>query len=111
MRSLYPIRAPGRPGTGNFCLRSGIAEYQWKQVFLPPGTRLCASFSGQNYFAQVEGDAIKCGEQAMSPSQFANLQTAHSQPPGAETTRRRPAPPSTRNAAKRAWSKTIMCAS
>ena len=33
----------------------------------------CASFGGQNYFAQVEGDAIKCGEQVMSPSRFANL--------------------------------------
>jgi len=24
MRTLYPIRAPGRPGMGNACLRSGI---------------------------------------------------------------------------------------
>ena len=29
--------------------------YQWKQVFLPDGTRLRASFGGRNYFAQVEG--------------------------------------------------------
>jgi len=111
-----------------------------------------ASFGGQNYFAQVEGDAIKCGEQAMSPSQFANLRgsgnrnawkavwlhlpgseewlladvcrsaraaraqaatrrPARSQPPGTEPTRRWPAPPSTRDAAKRAWSNAIMCAS
>jgi len=41
-------------------------------VFLPHGTRLRASFGGQNYFARVEGDAIKCGEQVMSPSRFAN---------------------------------------
>ncbi|HEY1147692.1 MAG TPA: hypothetical protein VGF27_03920 [Pseudoduganella sp.] len=48
--------------------------YQWKQVFLPEGTRLRASFGGHHYFAQVEGGEIKYGEQAMSPSRFANLQ-------------------------------------
>ncbi|WP_395399644.1 hypothetical protein ACHMW6_21165 [Pseudoduganella sp. UC29_106] len=48
--------------------------YQWKQVFLPDGTRLRASFGGHNYFAQVEGGEIKYGEHAMSPSRFANLQ-------------------------------------
>ncbi|HEY1149087.1 MAG TPA: hypothetical protein VGF27_10970 [Pseudoduganella sp.] len=48
--------------------------YQWKQVFLPEGTRLRASFGGHNYFAQVEGGEIKYGEHAMSPSRFANLQ-------------------------------------
>jgi len=37
------------------------------------GTRPRASFSGQNYFAQVDGDEIRYGKQAMSPSQFANL--------------------------------------
>jgi hypothetical protein len=48
--------------------------YQWKQVFLPDGTRLRASFGGHNYFAQVEGGEIKYGEHVMSPSRFANLQ-------------------------------------
>ncbi|WP_395406177.1 hypothetical protein ACHMW6_05710 [Pseudoduganella sp. UC29_106] len=48
--------------------------YQWKQVFLPDGTKLRASFGGNNYFAQVEGGEIKYGEHAMSPSRFANLQ-------------------------------------
>ena len=48
--------------------------YQWKQVFLPDGTRLRASFGGHNYFAHVEGGEIKYGEHAMSPSRFANLQ-------------------------------------
>ncbi|HEY1150344.1 MAG TPA: hypothetical protein VGF27_17320 [Pseudoduganella sp.] len=48
--------------------------YQWKQVFLPDGTRLRASFGGHNYFARVEGGEIKYGEHAMSPSRFANLQ-------------------------------------
>ncbi|WP_395400476.1 hypothetical protein ACHMW6_23820 [Pseudoduganella sp. UC29_106] len=48
--------------------------YQWKQVFLPDGTRLRASFGGHKYFAKVEGGEIKYGEHAMSPSRFANLQ-------------------------------------
>jgi hypothetical protein len=50
------------------------AGYQWKQLFLPEGTRLRASFGGHSYFAQVQGDAIKYGEDAISPSRFANLQ-------------------------------------
>lgn len=50
------------------------AGYQWKQVFLPEGTRLRARFGGRSYFARVEGEEIKHGEQAMSPSRFANLQ-------------------------------------
>ncbi|WP_295996551.1 hypothetical protein [Rugamonas sp.] len=49
------------------------AGYQWKQVFLPEGTKLRASFGRQPYFAVVEGAEIKCGEQSMSPSGFANL--------------------------------------
>ncbi|WP_395406846.1 hypothetical protein ACHMW6_09395 [Pseudoduganella sp. UC29_106] len=48
--------------------------YQWKQVFLPEGTRLRASFGGHCYFAQVEGGTIKHDGHAMSPSRFANLQ-------------------------------------
>jgi len=44
------------------------------KLFLPEGTRLRACFSVHSYFAQVEGDAIKYGEHAMSPSRFANLQ-------------------------------------
>lgn len=50
------------------------AGYQWKQVFLPEGTRLRASFGRQPYFAVVEGAEIKYGERAISPSCFANLQ-------------------------------------
>jgi len=49
------------------------AGCQWKQVFLPEGTRLRACFGGQPYFAVVEGAQIKHGEQAISPSCFANL--------------------------------------
>ena len=48
--------------------------YQWKQVFLPEGTRLRASFGRAPYFAVVRGNEIRCGESSVSPSGFANLQ-------------------------------------
>lgn len=47
--------------------------YQWKEVFLPSGTKLRASFDRKPYFAVVEGAEIKYGEHAVSPSCFANL--------------------------------------
>lgn len=47
--------------------------YQWKEVFLPEGTRLRASFGRQPYFATVRGAEIQYGEHAVSPSCFANL--------------------------------------
>jgi hypothetical protein len=47
--------------------------YQWKEVFLPEGTRLRASFERKQYFAEVAGAEIKYGEHAISPSCFANL--------------------------------------
>ena len=47
--------------------------YQWKEVFLPEGTKLRASFARQPYFATVQGADIKYGEHAVSPSCFANL--------------------------------------
>ena len=52
----------------------GDTGYQWKQIFLPEGTRLRASFGRTPYFAVVQGNAIRCGEQSLSPSAFANLQ-------------------------------------
>lgn len=47
--------------------------YQWKELFLPDGTKLRANFGQEPYFAIVQGAAIKCGERAVSPSGFANL--------------------------------------
>lgn len=49
------------------------AGYQWKQVFLPEGTKLRASFGRKPCFAEVVGAEIKYGEHAISPSCFANL--------------------------------------
>ncbi|SFV17710.1 hypothetical protein [Pseudoduganella namucuonensis] len=50
------------------------AGYQWKQVFLPEGTVLRASFGRKPSFAVVEDSEIKYGERVMSPSGFANLE-------------------------------------
>ena len=47
--------------------------FQWKQLFLPEGTRLRAAFKGVAYFADVRGAQIMCGDQSLSPSRFANL--------------------------------------
>src|SRR5471032_835366 len=49
------------------------AGYQWKQLFLPAGTRLRACFGGQPYFAVVAGTDITFEGQSISPSGFANL--------------------------------------
>lgn len=48
--------------------------YQWKEVFLPEGTKLRTCFGGQSWFAVVEGAEIRYGGHAISPSRFANLQ-------------------------------------
>ena len=66
----YMHPAPAAPAQATPGSQAG---YQWKQVFLPHGTLLRASFGGQHYFAQVDGNEIRGGEQSMSPSQFANL--------------------------------------
>ena len=47
--------------------------YQWKEVFLPEGTKLRASFGDEPYFAMIEGAQIKHGGRTLSPSCFANL--------------------------------------
>lgn len=49
------------------------AGYQWKQVFLPEGTKLRAAFGRKQYFAVVQGAEIKYEKRSLSPSSFANL--------------------------------------
>ncbi len=62
-----PAHAPAPPvDTAN--------GYQWKQVFLPEGTVLRASFGREPYYAVVEGSRVMYGEFSLSPSAFANLQ-------------------------------------
>ncbi|MHA4867942.1 hypothetical protein ACXZ1M_09585 [Duganella sp. PWIR1] len=71
-KSASPQQQAAVAGTGN---DAGYdTGYQWKQVFLPEGTRLRASFGRVQYFAVVQGSEIRCGEQSLSPSAFANLQ-------------------------------------
>ncbi|NVD72255.1 hypothetical protein HUX88_17110 [Duganella sp. BJB1802] len=62
-----PPLAPQQPAAAS------EAGYQWKQVFLPEGTRLRASFGSKPYFATVVGAEIKYEGHAVSPSCFANL--------------------------------------
>jgi hypothetical protein len=52
---------------------NGDDGHQWKQLFLPEGTRLRASFKRQTDYAVVSGAQIRCGEHTVSPSGFANL--------------------------------------
>jgi hypothetical protein len=61
-------------GAGPALEGAAAQGYQWKQVFLPEGTVLRASFGRQPYYAAVEGGEIKYGEFSLSPSAFANLQ-------------------------------------
>ncbi|MYM72750.1 hypothetical protein GTP56_11130 [Duganella sp. FT134W] len=68
-RYMHPPAAPAQEQTST---TSG-AGYQWKQVYLPEGTRLRASFGGQPYFATVTGTEIKSGDLTLTPSGFANL--------------------------------------
>lgn len=69
-----PAPAANQPSASLEPARSSeAAGYQWKQLFLPQGTKLRASFGKESYFAAVMGDQIKCGEQSLSPSAFANL--------------------------------------
>ncbi|MFA9216032.1 MAG: hypothetical protein ACEQSK_02905 [Sphingomonadaceae bacterium] len=44
--------------------------YQWKQLFLPAGTRLRMQFDGRWWYAEVVGDHLMYGNQALSPRQL-----------------------------------------
>lgn len=46
--------------------------YQWKQLFLPSGTRLKTRVRGRTYYAVVDGDRITCDGSETSPHAFAN---------------------------------------
>ncbi|NGZ83133.1 hypothetical protein [Duganella aceris] len=70
--ALRNYMKPAPPPQKQAAVAPSESGYQWKEVFLPEGTRLRASFDHRQYFA-VEGAAIKYGEHAISPSCFANL--------------------------------------
>lgn len=46
--------------------------YQWKQLFLPNGTELRATFGGRSSYAKVQNEAILCDGEATTPSRLAN---------------------------------------
>jgi hypothetical protein len=72
-----PASAKHDPAAANAndCANAGSeAGYQWKQLFLPEGTRLRAAFAGEPYFAVVRGAEIQYGDRTVTPSGFANLQ-------------------------------------
>lgn len=47
--------------------------YQWKDLFLPEGTRLRIRHSGLAYFAQIEGDQLVYEGKPTSPSAWCAL--------------------------------------
>ncbi len=47
--------------------------YQWKQLFLPDGTKLRATFGKETWYVVVQDGQLKYGEHFVSPSCFANL--------------------------------------
>lgn len=50
-----------------------IRGFQWKNVFLPDGTRLRATYQGVSEFAKVLDDRILSDDgESLTPSQFAN---------------------------------------
>lgn len=65
---------PPAPATQEAASANAEGGYQWKQLFLPAGTRLRASFGRVPYFAVVKDAEIRFGELAVTPSGFANLQ-------------------------------------
>ena len=46
--------------------------YQWQTVFLPNGTEVRMSYGGEEAHARIRHGGFWCGEERMSPSQFAN---------------------------------------
>lgn len=51
---------------------AGSKGYQWKQVFLPEGTELRATFQGRSTYAKVENEKIMRDGESITPSQLAN---------------------------------------
>lgn len=51
---------------------SMLDGYQWKELFLPAGTRLRTTYKGQRHYAEVVGDRIVSAGLDVTPSSFAN---------------------------------------
>jgi hypothetical protein len=59
-------------GNSSSAAAASFRGYQWKQLFLPEGTMIRATFQGKVAYAMVEGDAMVEEGKCVSPSQFAN---------------------------------------
>ena len=53
-------------------LRDASKGYQWKQLFLPNGTELRATFCGKSSYAKVQDEVIICNGAPTTPSRLAN---------------------------------------
>lgn len=60
-----PAPAPSLP-------QDASKGYQWKQLFLPNGTELRATFGGRSSYAKVQDEAILCDGEPTTPSRLAN---------------------------------------
>ena len=45
--------------------------FNWKNVFMPHGTRIRMKYSGDYYYAQVNGDYFEYENEVLSPNEFA----------------------------------------
>ncbi len=62
---------PARP-------RQADKGYHWKNVFMPNGTLLSMKYTGETYYAAVQGNQIIFDGKEVSPSEFTRLVTGTS---------------------------------
>lgn len=67
---ISPARQAGTPQQEATASGGGL---QWKQLFLPDGTELRATFDRESLYAMVQDGQLRYGEHVVSPSCFANL--------------------------------------
>ncbi|MGZ3183654.1 MAG: hypothetical protein ACXU8N_14550 [Telluria sp.] len=57
--------------------RDVVRGYQWKSLFLPNGTHLRTRRDGEELYAIVENEHIRCNDSVVSPNQFVNGDASH----------------------------------
>jgi hypothetical protein len=65
----WVVQARARARTGGPTQGRG---YQWKELFLPSGSRLRMCYAGRTHHAEVQGDEIIFDGRTVSPAQMAN---------------------------------------
>ena len=63
---------PAQPEPTSNLPQDASKGYQWKQLFLPNGTELRATFGGRSRYATVQDEAILCDGAPTTPSRLAN---------------------------------------